>query len=285
MNDQVLEDKYKVVLGWLKYKYGNDIPPWEVTADNIQIMYDLATLNQIRTAQVQAKTQFMLEILQEYKVETDMMRQTIDHLGVKKMLPSITSSDSSTSSLHQVVRSLTASAVELDLKDTETSSFFFAINRLHSDQNDLVDRQRSVDRSHRVMKQKLSQAQTALNSLQKILKETKLNAEKTRDLMKKQKEESPYYDQKQAEYTEELSELQEKLTASGLKREIMHPALVQLRSELDEVQQEDSEIRSKLDVYNDLPPDVALAEIKITEAKRRYNEMEDKLRTAISEFI
>ena len=89
--------------------------------------------------------------------------------------------------------------------------------------------------------------------------------------------------EKQKEYSRMEEKLSVALRMSGYRKELSHDAIVDLKSSLDVAR--DSELKplkSKLDSYRGLPPNVPLAQAKVAEAEKELEDLTLALTREIS---
>ena len=72
------------------------------------------------------------------------------------------------------------------------------------------------------------------------------------------------------------------LKKNGFKKELQHDTLVQLKAQLDSLKEAFTPLKSKLDSYEALPPNLELATVKVAEAQKQLDDLTNELIKEIS---
>ncbi len=110
--ERVTLDNYPQVFGWLQSKY-KDIPTFEINKETLEILNELAQVNEEQNV---ATTMLIGDInskIREYKSEADRISDLLETIGFNwtQLSPNV----------QQLARSLAASAILLEVKDTSLS--------------------------------------------------------------------------------------------------------------------------------------------------------------------
>jgi len=90
---------------------------------------------------------------------------------------------------------------------------------------------------------------------------------------------------KKKEYELTLRNLKQTLEQNGLTPDLYHGALLALHREINEIQQKIEPLSKVLESYNDLPPDLTLAQIRIEEMRNRLFQLQEELNQSVTDLI
>ena len=79
------------------------------------------------------------------------------------------------------------------------------------------------------------------------------------------------------DYRHQIKDKHRQLLESGVNPELYHQAIVKRAEELQAIKDKMAPMMVKLDSYHSLPPDVALATVRLEEAKRELSSLEVEL--------
>ncbi|KAJ3210585.1 hypothetical protein HDU67_005169 [Dinochytrium kinnereticum] len=166
------------------------------------------------------------------------------------------------------VRTLTKLAEILDLRDVSTSSYLTAMSDV------TLEKQRlEIDIEER--NALLDELRKRRKALKEIREKTRAQLEGMRsrqqeddELIGKWDRDSSILVQKGQEYSERIEYLKSS-TDTNRSSQLNFTKLNNLRDEIASMKQERAENKMKLDSYQDLPPDMTLAKIKVAEGKHK----------------
>jgi len=287
MTSKESEDQYEAqsqhVMKWLKTKYTNEIPPFEVNPTTISLLYQLSQKNQQRNKEMKVLIQDAQQKQEEYKAGSQYFSNILeDSFG----LGDISSHNSTTmGNLNNVVKSLAALSVELEMKDTELSSYYIRINDFLNECGESKELIKQQQKLLNGLRQKTTEALTRYNQLQKsamLFEEQRQSQEKVLENRKRNLE---YLESKSEEYKETLQKFEENLKLSGNLTGIEHSTLVKLGKELADLTKTLESKIATLHSYHQLPPDISLARIKLEEARNKFFQLEEQLDRNLNELM
>eukprot|EP01117_Protostelium_nocturnum_P003435 TRINITY_DN14462_c0_g1_i1.p1 TRINITY_DN14462_c0_g1~~TRINITY_DN14462_c0_g1_i1.p1 ORF type:complete len:279 (-),score=95.64 TRINITY_DN14462_c0_g1_i1:29-865(-) len=278
MEHSSLKEKYDFVHDWLIKKYGKSIPLFEMKERNIDILYQIALLNERKNEMEIEKNRIKERFIEQYKSECIRIQRILNELGIFHSISNI-------SSLQQIISILSSSSLQLQIKNTELSSFFCSIQSLQEDQFKRNEDQKESLKHHKYWKDQLLSSQFFLQHLEKVLNSASQTKEGRKQVVKKQMDNLEYLGDKEKEYNRQLTELKQLLAESGVEQSILHPSLVQLKSHIEQIQKQVENNNKTLEAFHFLPPDIPLARIKISEAQKRLDQLDEQLNNAVNQFV
>jgi len=268
-NEELLQRVYL----WLKKKYGDKpVPRFEINTSTLSVLYQLSQLNESRDRDCEV-------LIEEYKQRTEGYKEEAQRLKtvVTKDI-GLQLNENEQSILNSCVQSLASVALVLDLKDTQTSSYLMAVNDLKL-KLDMLLVQRSVERKKGVeMVNRTQVVIQKLAELKHVMEQLEERSTIGRQTMNMRRADISYMKSKAAEYQQIVdANPPDALNQTENKQHFTHTELVHKAEELQGLQEMTSELQDKLSSFIDLPPDIALAKIKIEEAKNRLTDVQERL--------
>lgn len=265
-----MNEKHREVQNWLEGLFGGDpVPQFEINPRTVEILHGIMRKNQQQDNAASILVEDHQQKAKEYSVETERMSNILKKIGLSPG----SLSQSGTASL----RNLTNVALLLDTKDASNSSLLLALS-------ESAQVPRRIQEAHK-MEQKMSSELTAktktglirANALKKALDALEERSKYQGPELEKKAKQAGFLQSKGQEYKNRIHELKNELKLSGADPALLHRTLVRKADGLKELRTKLHPIRAKLDSYQELPPDLELARVKVEEAKRDLGLMEEEL--------
>jgi len=265
-----MNEQHREIQVWLEKLYGGqDVPSYEVTPRSLELLAELKGQNE----QMERQGSIILEDLQqkteEYHVEADRITGILKQLGLG---PEALSQSGSIS-----LQTITRLATLLELKDTSDTSLLLGWTALSERKLRLSESQRSEERLTQNLLEKTKTALMKSNELHKVLEGLEQQAIKQAPAQADKVKNSRFLEKKAEHYRNQVRKLQVELNQTGMDRSLFHRKLVKRADELEQLKKKLQPMRAKLDSYQDLPPDVSLAKVKVEEAKAELAVIEAEL--------
>ncbi|KAM8792989.1 HAUS augmin-like complex subunit 1 [Eudromia elegans] len=276
--EAAMEEKIQRVTTWLKKIFGDEpIPQYEVNAQTIDVLYELAEDNEARDRDVELVIDDMNQMAAKYEEEAQRLQDLLTgSLGI-----SLTSlSSEATGYLDELVNT----ALTLEIKDTSLASYVSAMNDLSWDLFETESKNRELERELTDVKKKLTSALVLEKRLQEDLKKTEEHLEVEKAKAESRSQNLEFLKNKSEDFKIRIKIAEEQLAATGLDQSLTHQSLVNLSEKLSELNKEVESLKKKLEPYYDLTPNPFLAQVKIEEAKRELNALEAELAAQIDKL-
>ncbi len=96
------------------------------------------------------------------------------------------------------------------------------------------------------------------------------------------KKKAAFMREKQRDYARTISKHEQNLSRAGMKSELRHERLQEAAAELRRLERETvAPLRSKLEGFREVPPDLNLAKLKVAEAEAKLEELTSRLTSEI----
>lgn len=264
-------EKNKKVSKWLSSIFGDQpIPQYEVNTRTVDILYELAEASEVRCNEASL-------LIEDYKQKAAEYQADATHLQEVVLQGVGLSSGGLSSPASDYLSALVANAMVLRIKDTSLESFIPAMNKLTNELLDAEKTDRRLDRELTVVRKRLADTLVLRKTLQEDLDKT----------VKAQEVESAKAEErllnmdfvkaksKDLSFRNKMSE--DQLAKRHMEHHLSHKAIVELSEEVATLKQEILPLKKKLEPYRDLSPNLALAQVKIEEAKRELAAIDAKL--------
>ncbi|XP_033634493.1 HAUS augmin-like complex subunit 1 [Asterias rubens] len=265
-----VSEKHREVRAWLERAFaGAPIPQYEINKRTMEILHGLMVKNQERDQEAQIVMEDCQQKTEEYHAEAVRLAGILQSVGL--------SATSLSQSGNVSLRTLASVAQTLGIKDASTSSYLLATMEMS---RVAMETDEARQKEKRLSEQLFTKTKAALikcNTLKKALQALEDQAEYQGPELEKKGQQAGVLNSKAREYTSQLHQLQAQLDQSSVEPSLYHQSLVKLSEELAALNTELAPLKSKLDSYHNLPPDVSLARVKIEEAKRELGRMEAEL--------
>ena len=195
-----------------------------------------------------------------------------------------TSVDSFSNSGQESLRCLSNISVTLDLKDTKDSSFEIGIGELVHQKLLTEDKSEKGKRELEFRRRDLKGALSALASLKNILHQFEESREKKLSTHSAIIQTISYLDNKKREYDQTIQTLTREVEKSNFSPAISHENLTLLYEQYHVLQEEIEPKERRLATYQDLPPDISLATLKVEETRQKILKIEREMQTKMDEM-
>ncbi|XP_072050410.1 HAUS augmin-like complex subunit 1 [Amphiura filiformis] len=274
MEEEQVSHRHREVRAWLEKVFGGaDIPQYEINEHTIDILYGLMQRNQERDRDTQIIIDDFNQKAEEYHAEAVRLSSILQSVGLS---PASLSQSGNVS-----LRTLSNTALTLGIKDATTSSYLLQMSELAKSDMETEQARHSEQRLSEQLFTKTKAALIKCNSLKKALSALEDQVEFQQPQLEKKTKESGFLLSKSKQYKNNLKQLQNQLQQNGFEANTTHQSLLKLAEELEELNGRLAPLKSKLDSYHNLPPDLALAKTKIAEANLQLAKLEAELAKSI----
>lgn len=265
-----INEKHQQVQIWLQQIYGGEsVPKFELNARTISILYTLMKEN----TDQEHNTQLVIEDLRQKATEYGAEAQRLSAILTEIHLTQGCLSQSGTTSL----QTLASLALHLEIKDTSDSSYLLALQR-HSDEAAKTSEQKNGE--ERALSQFTHKSKSALHKYNSLLKTLHTLEEKSvtqQPNTENKRKKVNFLLDKTKQYKASLQQLKRRLAQAGADPSLYHQTLIKKAEHLESLRQKMSPLRTKLQSYHDLPPDISQTKVKIEELKQQVGALETEL--------
>ncbi|XP_030323525.1 HAUS augmin-like complex subunit 1 [Calypte anna] len=264
-----MEKKAKRVGLWLRKILGNQpIPQFEVTETSVNILHEIAACNEARDREILLLIENVKQRRAAYEAEAKYLQDILEEsLGLS---PSRLSHKAS-----KCLDVLAKSAMILETKDTSLISFFSAINDMTAEVYATEAKNRKMKRELIRMRDKLTATLLLEQKLKEDIKKTEEQLEVASIKSEIRKCDLKFLKDKSLDMAIRIRIAEEKFLASDFDKSLTHDSLMELAEKVAKLNKETAALQKRLKAYEDLPPSIILAQVKIAEAKRELNILEE----------
>uniref|UniRef100_UPI00359022D3 HAUS augmin-like complex subunit 1 n=1 Tax=Myxine glutinosa TaxID=7769 RepID=UPI00359022D3 len=261
-----LDEREVKVKSWLHELFGDvPVPICDLDEHMIEVLEEMMERNRRQDDAARI-------LIEEYKHKTQEYEARGQQLQ-KLLLDSVGFSTLSSTSLQTLVNSATV----LDLQDTKDSSFMLAMN----EQTKNIEGAHAALNESKVQVQHLlhlvsatcSREQQLARDLRMVEQEIKLK----KGQLEKEQKQTEFLSDKTLNYKEQIADAEEQLTSRNMNPSLSHESLVSLSQELSKLKQDIVPLKAKLQSFQDLPPNLMLARVKVEEARRDLESLEKEV--------
>ncbi|XP_072167164.1 HAUS augmin-like complex subunit 1 [Diadema setosum] len=268
--DGNINDMHREVRGWLQRVFGDlTIPQYEINQRTVTVLYDLMLRSEERDRDRQLLIDDLNQKTEEYHAEASRLSAILQNVGLS---PASLSQSGNVS-----LRTLSNVAQILDLKVASDTNYFLAMTDLSREQIKVEDCRHEENLLNQNLFKKTKSAMIKSDSLKRAMTSLEDQAKEQGPQLEEKTRQAGFYHSKTKEYRNQLEVLEENLTESEVDPSVYHQSLVKLSEHLETLNSKLAPLRAKLESYNDLPPNVSLAKVKIEEAKRELASLEAEL--------
>lgn len=265
-----MNQRHREVCQWLDAIFGTDaVPSYEINPTTIDCLWKMMKKNEKQDNAINLVIDDLRQKANEYSNEATRIGRMLSGVG----LSFNSLSNSGTASLSTLVDM----ALILRTKDACDTSLMLAISDLYL----LISRQAATRKLEEKMSSELQAKKTAIllknTTLKQRLKLLEDEAAEHDVKMKKGTKQMALLQATGKEERKSIRHLEEKLRSSGVNSELYHSTLIRRSEELKASRETLHSLRAKLDSYQSLPPDLALAKVKVEEARRELAAIEEKI--------
>eukprot|EP01135_Chromosphaera_perkinsii_P010459 Nk52_evm22s2133 gene=Nk52_evmTU22s2133 len=261
-----LKDKIDCVQKWLYDILGSDIPPFEINKETIDFLYRLRSLNVQSDSDCEVRRKDLKIKAHEYKSEEKRLCSVLEKMGLNR--------DSFSKSGNLSLRTLSAIAVSLELKNPTVTSVFCAIADLKMDLCGVVSKVNDRKMELRNSRVQLASLNKRIQEVQNLVDKLESNRKSNEVAVDKKKKEIAFYRTKGKEYKAIVESLERQLSSLNVHfPNTPHATIVNLIDEVASLKEAILPLQASYNGYNNLPADNSLARLKIEEAKQELVSM------------
>uniref|UniRef100_A0A8C9FRX3 HAUS augmin-like complex subunit 1 n=1 Tax=Pavo cristatus TaxID=9049 RepID=A0A8C9FRX3_PAVCR len=265
-----MPEKLQRITSWLKKTFENQlVPQVEVNTQSIDPLYALVEYSEERERDVS----FLIEDMKQRAAEYDADAEYLQSLLTESLNLS-PSSLSKEGSAH--LKTLVDSAMILETKDTSLTSFFCAISDRSLELHAAESKNKEMEQKLLNLKKKMTATLMLEKQLEEDLEKAKTHLEIEGAKSESRCQNLQFLKDKSEDLRIRIKIAKEQLAATGLDQSLMHEPLVCLSEKLAGMQEEMEHLKKELECYLDLPPNLPLARVKVEEAKRELNALEEE---------
>lgn len=265
-----MNEQHQKVRAWLETLFGEDpIPTFEINSKTIETLSRLLDINAQRHQDMRLLIEDLEQKKAEYTSEADRIQEIISLVGLP--LGSLSQSGSTS------VRTLANVALLLDLKDTKMSSYLLGINELSKALQSSKEEKLKAKHSSAKLLRKTKCALVKYDSVTKAYEALEEQISFQEPILNKRFKETGFLYQKAKQYQERFDELLDYQKQTKLEPTLYHNALEKKYEDVLQLEEELKPLKSKLETYHSLPPDISLAKVKVEEVKRELAALEEQL--------
>lgn len=230
----------------------NDVPNFEKNKVTNEILCDLRDANLSADLQAKEEIKVMRTLIKEHVAETSRLTNILHPLKLD-----VTNLPEELKKLVEIISLANQQACELE----ETTEISIKLTDISENQTRALQRLQNLEK----VQDSLHQMSLADNHEQLT-----------------RKKETEFLSKKIGEYAGHVRHLERKLEAVDYTPDIGHGSLQKRSKELTSATEKLSQLRSKLDIYSDLTPDLNLAKIQVQNAKDELMQLESLITDNIS---
>lgn len=242
------------------------VPAYELSERTLDLLMQLKQANERQEKYRQLMVHDMQLKADEYQVEADRLGRLLDRFGMSTSCLS----QSGTLSLQMLVDV----SMALGVQHASDSDLLLAMGSLAEDSYQVKESRRSQRRLRNQLLEK-TQLQLQRNAeLSRAVESVEQLAKQLEPEMTKKAAQSDFLQQKSRNYRSTMKQLTKELSSAGVDSSVRHDTLVKKSENLQELKKRLQSVRTKLDSYHALPPDLLLARVKVEEAKQELADIE-----------
>ncbi|XP_020914358.1 HAUS augmin-like complex subunit 1 isoform X2 [Exaiptasia diaphana] len=246
------QDHIKVKL-WLEDVIQEDsIPQYEINSKTMSILTQLAERNKRINSDTEIVAEDMRQKAVEYDLEAQRMQKVLDYLGLS--LSSLSQSGDHS------IKILSDIALLLGLKDCTSSSLLLGIINQSRTLNKVLDDRAEESSIYSKLISKTKSALVQANSLQRTFESLEEQHTLHKPVLEKRSHETEFFHNKAKQYHK----------------------IVREAEDVNYLKEKSKPLKDKLEIYQDLPPDLSLAKVKVEEAKLQLARLEEQLSSNIN---
>lgn len=269
-----MDYQHQRVREWLEKLYGKSgVPEYEINSRTISYLFALSKQHEANEKRTELVIQDMEQKTAEYSEEALRLHSILEGLSC--------SLEQTSPEIQGYVDSLASIASLLNLKDCSDTSYCLALTELSQDMAAGAVRMQKV--SAEVEKEQEDLRTALLKDANHSRVVSELAEKETTDApeLAKQAKETQFLEQKSEQYSRTIKSLQEELITSGYSDDVSHRALQHLAKEVEGLQREIAPLKDQVTHYQHLPPDLALARLKVEETKQELAKLDTELNRSI----
>ncbi|KAG0204203.1 HAUS augmin-like complex subunit 1 [Mortierella sp. GBA30] len=259
---------------WLSSKYlSEEIPVFERTEEACNMLQELLRMNEAQDNHAQEAILALQQLSTSYQSEDIVLQETLQILGIQKTLLS--------NDTRSLLSQLSDLAMLLGVSDMTPASFQLGLARLNIDNVRVMQKRKLQHKRSAALERTRIDAQRKLDSLLELKRQWTKQRETKGDLEQRTRRRSTELNRiKTAEDRETLVALQHKRQSlvnsfdpDTKSRELTIAQLDDKERNIADLQQLLDAQAKSLAAYQEIPPDYALAKLKVKEATLRLDEL------------
>ncbi|XP_065911751.1 HAUS augmin-like complex subunit 1 [Dysidea avara] len=266
-----LEEKYAFVQQWLSSVFDGEqkISDYTINSQTIDLLYEAAVEAEEDRRRVQLVAEGYRQRAEEYKAETKRLQGLHKHIGINQ-------SDMSEEARKAIEDTVTM-AVNLDLKDCSYTSFLLAVSDRKRKQAQQAERELKDKRKTERQLERSEKAGTTANHYHQMLETFQQQKQQQEQVKEEKLQYVEFLKQKSEQYQSQINKMKEELSRNGYQSSLSHSSLLSVSQEISELRKQLNPLKEKISSFQNLPPDMSLARVKLEEARRELALLEDKL--------
>jgi len=262
------------IQAWLEDILGPNVPSWEVTPANLELLARLRDSN----LEAEADSELVLEDLEatkaEYEAEAARVNAVCRQAGVTDEVLQ--------GPAQAYVDVLVDICDKLEVDDCNTVGLHHKISSL------IVKQATQFPAAHRAqlevdqLKNGALELYETVGKLQAALHIAEKDSQKEMANFGNTKKKLEFMFGKEKEYQKTLDKYEMLLLKNGVSEELKHGAIVELQLQLEQLLEEVRPLKAQLEGYSSLPPCTELAQVKIEEATKLLEELTSQVTVKIS---
>lgn len=264
-----MDIKHREVLQWLHEVYGEEqIPVYEKNERSINILHQLMKASKRSEDNAKVLAADYTKKAAEYNAEAMQKKNWLDAL---KFSPDDLSAESQKS-----VTALANTAQVLDVQSPTSTNIVLALNQLEMDHMKVVNELEQEKGRKACLLEMSQQLSRKLEEIKRISQQAEATWTLQQEELSRDAKRQQFSREKSNNYAADITHYEAKLRQVGLSKEITHSHLCAKWADLQALEKQVKELEQQLQNYT-LPPDMALAEVKVQEARQELASIMDGL--------
>ncbi|XP_071965489.1 HAUS augmin-like complex subunit 1 isoform X2 [Antedon mediterranea] len=256
-----MNEKHRKVQMWLEEVFlEDDVPQYEINERNLETLTKLMMKNRERDHDAEIIVADLNQKTLEYEAEAKRLSRILESVGLST--PSL--SQSGTVSL----RTLAEIATILEIKDVTTSSYILQMNNLTESMMETKKAHHVEAKQNEQLFTKTKAALIKAANLKRVLETLEDQSKNAGPELEKKIRTTGFLHNKIREYAAKRQQLKDQLNENGFSESYSHQSLVKEAEYLGNLKAKLVPLKSKLDSYHCLPPNITLTKVKIEEARQ-----------------
>ncbi|XP_033125195.1 HAUS augmin-like complex subunit 1 [Anneissia japonica] len=265
-----MNEKHRKVQSWLEEVFlDEEIPQYEINERNLETIIKLMQKNKERNRDAQIILADLNQKTTEYEAEAKRLSQILESVGLST--PCLSQSGSVS------LRTLARVATILEIKDVTTSSYLLQMSNLTQSMMETQSEHCTETKQNEQLFTKTKAAFIKASSLKRALDALEDQSQYAGPELEKKVRTTGFLHNKIREYATKRQQLKDQLNENGFSDSLSHQSLVKEAEYLGNLKAKLAPLKSKLDSYHCLPPNVSLTKVKIEEAKQELESLEAEL--------
>lgn len=263
-----ISESKKQIDTWLEGIFGkNGAPDYEINEQTISYLNKILTLCTKNDMDIRLVIDDLHQKQAEYDAEAKRLATILEGVGLN---PSCLSHEG-TSHLTALVKM----AEILDLRNASDSNYYLAIQALDDEVDQVNENVLKETKKLQKLTEITSKTESKLQAIEKMIQLTKKKIADELKLAQIKKKDTIFYQKKAKSYDKDISKLQARL--SMFDPAITHESQVKKQEALTKLKAELEPLKSELQSYLDLPPNLSETKILVEKKRREMKDLETML--------